>query len=91
MPWKHFLEESIEGYYLMGCVDLNRAYAVPVTVLRDNLAALYTTPPDQDPSLVDTFSHWHVKLIEPRSGEFALDLPKTGMWLSVEPFSLPLD
>ena len=45
--WDTFLGEAQQGYFVLGCMDLDQAFALPVSVLREHLEALkITTKPD---------------------------------------------
>jgi hypothetical protein len=65
-------------------MDLDRAFALPVSTLREQLSNLNTT------TKPDGTIYWHIKIIEPSSGKFALQLPKTGKSLPLEPFAFSL-
>jgi hypothetical protein len=70
--WDAFLGEGESGYFVLGCMDLDRAFALPVTTLRQQLPHLNTTVKS------DGATYWHIKIIERNSAKFALQLPKMG-------------
>lgn len=40
--WDGFLESGKDGYLILGCMDLNSAFAIPSSVLADVLSDLNT-------------------------------------------------
>jgi hypothetical protein len=58
--------------------------ALPVSVLREHLEALNTT------TKPDGTIYWHVKIVKPGVNQFALQLPRWGKSLPLEPFTLKL-
>jgi hypothetical protein len=82
--WDAFLGEVQEGYFVLGCMDLEQAFALPVSTLRQQLSYLNTT------TKPDGTIYWHIKIIEPSPGKFALQLPKTGKSLPLELFAFTL-
>jgi len=82
--WDAFLGEAENGYFVLGCMDLDQAFALPVATLREQLSYMnITVKPDGT-------TYWHIKIIEPSTGKFALQLPKTGKSISLERFSFDL-
>jgi len=75
--WDDFLGAAEVGFFVLGCMDLNVAFAIPVQLFRQHLEELNTTPPNATPKS-DTKSYWHVKIIEPQSKSFFLQMPKSG-------------
>jgi len=55
--WDEFLGEGKEGYFVLGCMDLNHAFAIPLEVLRDNLPHLNTTTTERS-------TYWHIHLVD---------------------------
>jgi hypothetical protein len=82
--WDAFLGEAQQGYFVLGCMDLDQAFALPVSVLREHLDVLNTT------TKPDGTIYWHIKIVEPGVNQFALQLPKSGKSLPLEPFTLAL-
>ena len=78
--WDEFLAEGKTSHFVLGCVDLNLAFALPLDVVRAHLQELSeTTKPDGD-------HYWHVKILEPKPGKYALQLPKKGANLPLDSF-----
>jgi hypothetical protein len=82
--WDEFLGEAEAGWFVLGCVGLAEAFAIPVEVMREHLRQLNTTV------TADGKQYWHVKLLEPRPGQYALQLPSVGSSLSLAKYRLPL-
>lgn len=82
--WDEFLGEGDAGWFVLGCVGLAEAFAIPVAVMRQHLAQLNTTvTPDRG-------HYWHVKLLEPAPGQYALHLPNVGSSLPLAKYRLAL-
>ncbi|WFU21018.1 hypothetical protein QA649_23130 [Bradyrhizobium sp. CB1717] len=82
--WDEFLGGGSKAFFVLGCMDLNAAYAIPLDVLRKHLPALNTTTTERS-------TYWHIHLSETPNGSIALQLPKTSRQLSLEDFRVPLD
>jgi hypothetical protein len=82
--WDAFLAEGTTGHFVLGCMDLNVAFAIPLDVLRGQLDKLNTTMKP------DGTHYWHVKVLELGSGRYGLQLPKVSGRLELEPFVLKL-
>jgi len=41
--WDQFLCEGKKSFFVLGCMDLQHAFAIPLDILRKNLPALNTT------------------------------------------------
>lgn len=70
--WDEFLAEGEAGWFVLGCVGLAEAFAIPAGVMRQHLPQLNATVTP------DGKRYWHVKLLEPRPGQYALHLPNMG-------------
>ncbi len=82
--WDEFLGEAENSYFILGCMDLNIAFAIPVHKLRERLAELNTTTrPD------GTF-YWHIKILEPQSHTYSLQMPKSGQPLFLSQYEFGL-
>jgi len=80
--WDAFLAEREAGYFLLGCMDREEAYAIPRTVLAPLLPTLNATVRGDNGKL-----HWHIHVVE-RGGELAVLLPKTDSTLPLRPYTL---
>jgi hypothetical protein len=82
--WDAFLADGKKGFFLLGCMDRNKAYAVPRSVIEPHLSEVNTTVRARTGKL-----HWHIQLVE-RGGELAMLLPKRDDALSIEPYAIDL-
>lgn len=82
--WDDFLGEAEDGFLVLGCMDLDIAFAIPVKKLREHLDELNTTmKPDGNP-------YWHVKIVEPQPKTYALQMPKSGKHLGLAEYTFNL-
>ena len=72
------------GWFVLGCIDLAEAFAIPVDVMRQHLPQLNTTVTP------DGKRYWHVKVLEPRPGHYALQLPNVGSSLPLAKYRVAL-
>jgi hypothetical protein len=82
--WDAFLDEGEKGWLVLGCVDLDLAFALPLSVVRAQLDKLNTT------ERADGDHYWHVKILEPQPGVYSLQLPRVGGSLPLAEFALSL-
>jgi hypothetical protein len=54
--WDEFLASAQVGFFVLGCIDRNEAFAIPVAVMRSVLDQLNTTTTEKS-------TYWHVHLI----------------------------
>ena len=83
--WDEFLGAGESSYLVLGCMDLNSAFAVPLQVLRDVLSKLNVST-----RATNNQQYWHIKVLEPSAGEYALQLPKSDESLPLNPYTLEL-
>lgn len=76
--WETFLSDAERGYYVLGCMDLDVAFAIPHATLQPLLPLLHTTASKPGGA------YWHVHIVE-RAGELAMAVPK-GQPLPLKPF-----
>jgi hypothetical protein len=76
--WLDFLEQGSAGFLILGSMDRDEGYAIPLDVMRSKLDSLNMTTKDER-------FYWHIALQIEGSG-LALLLPKTGDRLSLAPF-----
>jgi hypothetical protein len=81
--WDEFLAEGQKAFFVLGCMDLDVAFAVPRNALYPVLAGLNTTNKDDD-------YYYHIHLVEPETGEFAILIPKRDTVLRVTEYAVPL-
>jgi hypothetical protein len=82
--WDEFLGEGKKSFFVLGCMDLPHAFAIPLETLRKNLPALNTTTTDRS-------TYWHIHLVETANGSIALQLPKLSRQLPLDEFRIVLD
>lgn len=80
--WDSFLAEGETGHLILGGMDLNIAFALPLAVIRAHLNEFNTTVKD------DGNSYWHLKIFEPNPGKYVLQLPKASQFFPLEEFLL---
>ncbi len=83
--WQAFLSDGREAYLALGCMDLPCAFAVPLHVMTSVLDALNTTTKD------DGQVYWHIHIVEPEPGRYAVLLPKKSGTLPLEDYRLTLN
>ncbi len=83
--WDEFLAEGKRGYLVLGCMDREDAFAIPIEVFRPLVDRLYTTTNE------DGTHYWHVQLTEGPSGEVFLIVPNEKNDLSLRHFTLNLE
>lgn len=53
--WNEFLNEAETGFFVLGCVDRDEAFAIPVQIMQQYLDHLNTTTTDKS-------TYWHIHL-----------------------------
>lgn len=53
--WDKFLAEAVQGFYVLGCIGRNEAYAVPFQWIHSKLEQLNVTERERN-------KHWHISL-----------------------------
>jgi hypothetical protein len=82
--WDEFLGEGERAFLVLGCMDLEKAFAVPLDTIRAALDALHTT------EIEDGSRYWHIYLYETKPGEIALMLPKRKTALPLSPYEFSI-
>lgn len=82
--WNTFLAEGETSWLTLGCMDLDRAFAIPYAAIQAHLPLLNTT------ERADGTRYWHVKIVEPKRGTYALLLAKVNGHLPLDPFAIDL-
>jgi hypothetical protein len=83
--WDEFLGEVEKSYFILGCMDLEVAFAIPVEILRAHLEELNIT------SRVDGTLYWHIKILEQQPKSYTLQMPKSGNHLSLSQYIFDLE
>lgn len=81
--WDDFLSEGEQGYFVLGCMDIDDAFAIPFQTIHQSRSALNTTTTN------DGKSYWHIHLTE-RSDGVSLMLPKQSGLLNLEAYRVKL-
>jgi len=80
--WDAFLSEAATGFFVLGCVGRDEAFAIPFGWIHCRLNSFYTTERDDN-------RYWHILLWPAEDGEMVLRL-KDGSSESLDSFKLPL-
>jgi hypothetical protein len=81
--WSEFLLGGTRSFLVLGCMDLDFAFAVPIDVVQSSLDALHVT---EKPS----GRFWHLHIAERIPGEYALLLPRRSTMLSLDQYKVDL-
>jgi hypothetical protein len=84
--WDDFLSEGKQGWFVLGGVDLDIAFALPRDVIRAQLDYLHTTTTKKDPPV----TYWHVIIREVSPEQFEMNLPKGEGNLPLDDFIVAL-
>jgi len=82
--WDEFLGEGSRSFLVLGCMDRQEAFAIPLETIRSSLDALNVSERE------DGERYWHIHLAESSSGEWSLILPKRKSSMPLKSFSLKL-
>lgn len=66
--WDDFLRDGAEGYFVLGCIDLNIAFSIPRLVINKIIFDLHVSKTKKS-------QYWHVHIGEPAEGEYVLIIP----------------
>lgn len=80
--WDEFLGGAQHGYFVLGCMDLDRAFAIPRDAIRSVLPSLHQ-------SVRDSGDYWHIHLVE-RNGGIEVLIPNSRTGFALEKFSFPI-
>jgi hypothetical protein len=82
--WNEFLIGTAASYFILGCMDLNIAFAIPADVIRQHLDELNMT------KRRDGAAYWHIKILEQQPNVYSLQMPKSGNHLDLSQYSFEL-
>jgi hypothetical protein len=77
-PWLQFLKEGKESYFILGCMDRDDAYALPIMEMESRLDEMNKTEDDQK-------MFWHVQT-RTENSDVVWNLSKVGARLSLAPY-----
>jgi hypothetical protein len=83
--WHAFLQEGEHGFFVLGCTDLEVAFALPVALISDHLMEFYTTQQKGGSG------HYHIQIVATGAEKYALQLPHSGRTLVLDPYLIRLD
>jgi len=81
--WDEFLREGNESFFVLGCMDLGFAFAIPRKIIHESLAGLHTTTTERS-------TYWHVHIGQLGANEYVLLLPKLSKHLALSDFRVHL-
>ena len=81
--WVEFLAEADRSFLVLGCMDLDFAFAVPAETIRSALDALYVSEKASN-------RYWHLHIAEVSPDDFALVLPRRGSNMPLRQYRLNL-
>ena len=79
-PWDEFLASAKSSFIVLGCMDRDRAYAIPHQRVQMLLPHLHRTGE----------KHWHLALDEDEKGELQLNVPGAGTKIKLGEFAIDL-
>lgn len=79
--WREFVTTSPKGFLILGGLDLDKAFAIPASIMEDYLQYLNTTDGYRDRE-----SYWHVFVKTHDGNKFAIYLSKTREHLDLTPY-----
>jgi hypothetical protein len=82
--WNEFLEGGKDALFVLGCMDRDEAFAVPLSVFSTFLPKLNQTVRE------DGARYWHVVITTNEDGKPALYSSRTGEKLDLRTFALPI-
>jgi hypothetical protein len=81
--WHEFLTEGKFGYLVLGCMDQDQAFAIPIEAFCPLMTDLYTTSNDDG-------RYWHIQLSDDGCEGTALILPKRKVSFSLSKYAIKL-
>jgi hypothetical protein len=81
--WDEFLSDVSNGLFVLGCVDLDIAFAIPYSVIHSKLPALNTTERRGR-------NYWHIKIRRESDGKYYLLSPVSGVHSDLTDFQVSL-
>jgi hypothetical protein len=82
--WDAFLGEGSESFLVLGCMDLEVAFAIPKNVLREILPHLNTTEPERGTM------YWHIHITQSQDGKYEIIVPKREENLLISSYAVKL-
>ena len=82
--WDNFLKGGQKSFLLLTCMDRSEAYAIPYSVVVENLPNLNKSARPDDKS------YWHILLKQTENGDLIWNMSKTGKKLPLADYAVPL-
>lgn len=82
--WRGFLAGGVDGVHVLGCMDLDKAFVLPLATVEELLPKLNQT------TRADGKTYWHIVITTTESGSLALYSSRTGEKIELEPFAISL-
>lgn len=82
--WDEFLGDGQDSYFVVGCMDTDKAFAIPKSVLTPLLPSLHTTTRSGVGQ-----SYWHIHLSE-KNGQLVMLLPKGVGDFDLTPYTIQI-
>jgi hypothetical protein len=79
--WDEFLSKAKTSFIVLGCMDKDRAYAIPHDRISKLLPHLHRSGD----------RHWHLVLEENAAGQIELAIPKTGSKIGLTEFEVKIN
>ena len=83
--WDEFLGDCSEAYLVLGGMDIDVAFVLPLSSVRDHLDELNVTERKDSKD-----RYWHVKIVENEVGQYRLQLPRTSIDLPLKDKTLAI-
>lgn len=80
--WNEFLAQAETGLFVLGCIDRNEAFAIPVDIIQRYLDQLNTTTTDKS-------TYWHIHLSQV-GDDIELVIPNRD-YISLSPFAVTIN
>ncbi len=82
--WRDFIRNGDVGFFVLGCMDLDIAFAIPADVMETKLPDLGTTTRPKA-------MWWHIVLREGEDGKYSMRCSRTGSHMDLEPFKFAVN
>ena len=82
--WDDFLKGADDTFVILGCMDLDIAFAIPRNILVENLPNFNVTEKPEGKS------YWHLAIAETEQNKYQLVLPKIGSYLDIMEYKLEI-
>jgi hypothetical protein len=84
--WHAFLQEGENGFFVLGCTDLDVAFALPVALISAHLEEFYTTEQKDGSG-----RYYHIQILDMGTEKYALQLPRSGRTFMLDRYLIRLD